>query len=70
MKPYQLLWPNDAVVEQYVSIRCALEAVGQSIGEADLWVAATALAIGDVVVTNNTDEFERVPGLAVEDWSV
>lgn len=70
VKPYILLWPDDAVVARYVSVRCALEAAGQSIGEADLWIAATALAHGDTVLTNNVDEFKRVPGLVVEDWSV
>jgi tRNA(fMet)-specific endonuclease VapC len=69
VKPYMLLWPDDAVVAHYVSTRCALETVGQSIGEADLWIAATAQAHGDIVLTNNLHEFKRVPGLAVEDWS-
>lgn len=70
VSPYLILWPNDHVVEHYVAIRCALESIGQSISEADLWIAATARAHGDVVVTNNVDEFKRVPGLVVEDWSV
>lgn len=56
-------------MEHYVSIGCSLEAIGRSIGEADLWIAATARTNGDVIVTNNTDEFKRVPGLVVEDWS-
>lgn len=70
VKPFALLWPDASVVGHYVSVRTALEAVGQSISEADLWIAATALAHGDVIVTNNEREFQRVPGLAVEDWSV
>jgi len=69
IKPYVLIWPDDAVVAHYVSIRCALEATGQSIGEADLWIAASARSRGDVAVTNKTDEFKRVLGLVVEDWS-
>jgi tRNA(fMet)-specific endonuclease VapC len=32
-------------------------------------IAGHALAIGAVLVTNNTREFERVPGLRVENWS-
>ena len=68
--PFSMAWPDESVVEHYVSIRCALEAIGKSIGEADLWIAATARAKGDVVVTTNVDEFKRVPGLVVEDWSV
>ena len=34
----------------------------------DLLIAAHALSLGLTVVTNNTREFERIPGLAVEDW--
>ena len=35
----------------------------------DLLIASIALANDLTVVTNNTDEFKRVPGLRVEDWS-
>ena len=70
IKPFTVLWPNDDIMMHYVAIRCALEAKGQSISEADLWIAATARSRGDVVVTNNVNEFQRVPGLVVEDWSV
>ncbi|MBM4184197.1 MAG: type II toxin-antitoxin system VapC family toxin [Gemmatimonadetes bacterium] len=39
------------------------------IGERDLLIAAIARAGGLTLVTANAREFERVPGLAVEDWS-
>ncbi len=39
------------------------------IGDRDLMIACMALAAGLRVVTANTREFERVPGLDVEDWS-
>lgn len=42
----------------------------QPIGPRDLLLAATALAAGMVLVTHNTREFNRVRGLAVEDWQV
>ena len=62
--------PFDAeAAERYASTRFALQARGTPIGERDLIIAATALAHGLTVVTNNTREFARVPGLAVEDWS-
>ena len=35
---------------------------------ADLWIAAQALHDGSVLVTDNEEEFKRVPGLAVENW--
>ena len=40
------------------------------IGPYDLLLAGHALAMGAVMVTHNTGEFARVPGLAVEDWQV
>ena len=39
------------------------------IGERDMFIAAHALALGLTLVTRNTREFSKVPGLAVEDWS-
>ena len=39
------------------------------IGPADLIIATTARATGAVLVTHNTKEFSRVPGLQIEDWT-
>ncbi len=50
-------------------IRHELEAAGTRIGEADLFIAAHALALGAVMVTNNWREFSRVKGLTCENWS-
>lgn len=52
----------------YGAIRSALERAGQTIGVNDLHIAAHARSEGLVVVTNNTSEFVRVPGLQVENW--
>jgi tRNA(fMet)-specific endonuclease VapC len=51
-------------------IRAALVSQGQPIGPYDLQIAAIARAQGLVVVTHNTREFARVPGLMLEDWLV
>jgi tRNA(fMet)-specific endonuclease VapC len=40
----------------------------QPIGAYDVLLAGQALALGACVVTGNTGEFRRVPGLIVEDW--
>ena len=40
------------------------------IGGNDLFIAAHARALGLTLVTNNTAEFERVKGLAIENWTL
>lgn len=50
------------------AIRSTLERAGQTIGINDLHIAAHARSEGLIVVTNNTFEFIRVPGLLVENW--
>ena len=54
----------------YGRIRSHLERLGTPIGANDLWIAAQAQRHGATVVTDNLREFERVPGLGVENWLV
>lgn len=49
-------------------IRWHLERQGQTIGAYDLMLAGQALSLGVSLVTRNTDEFQRVPGLRLADW--
>lgn len=56
--------------QHYARICDYLERGGQVIGGNDLMIAAIALTHGLTLVTNNSDEFQRVPGLRVEDWTV
>lgn len=58
-----------AAAEHYGRIRAALQLAGQPIGNNDLWLAAHALAEDWTLVTNNTREFARVPGLRIENWA-
>ena len=52
----------------YGRLRSALEAAGTPIGPLDTQIAAHALALGVILVSNNQREFARVPGLRLEDW--
>jgi tRNA(fMet)-specific endonuclease VapC len=52
----------------YGPVRAALQRRGTPIGTLDTLIAAHALASGSVLVTHNTREFGRVPGLPLEDW--
>lgn len=51
-------------------IRSALYRLGQPIGPYDMMIAGHARSAGLILVTNNVKEFERVPGLVIEDWSI
>jgi len=59
---------DDAAAEAYGRLRAHLTTTGQLIGPNDLLIAATALANGLTLVTHNTAEFSRVPGLVIDDW--
>src|SRR5580704_157122 len=59
---------DDRAAEEYGRIRAHLAAAGTPIGPNDLMIAAIALAKQMTLVTQNTTEFSRVPGLALEDW--
>ena len=52
----------------YGQIRTELERIGRPIGRNDLLIAAHARALAATLITHNTNEFSRVPGLAIEDW--
>jgi tRNA(fMet)-specific endonuclease VapC len=49
-------------------IRAELERAGTPVGAYDLMIGAHARAEGLIVVTNNTREFARMPGVRVENW--
>lgn len=51
-------------------IRWLLEQQGKPIGPYDLMLAGQALSLGVTLVTHNTGEFQRVPGLKLEDWQI
>lgn len=57
-----------SAAEYYGHVRASLQRQGLPIGNNDLWLAAHALAEGWTLVTNNTREFSRVPGLRLENW--
>lgn len=55
--------------EAYGLIRAYLEKKGTPIGPYDLQIAAQGLTRNFTIVTNNYDEFARIPDLKVEDWT-
>jgi tRNA(fMet)-specific endonuclease VapC len=61
---------DDGAALHYAEIRADLNRRGAMIGANDLFIAAHARALGLTLVTNNTAEFERVPNLKFENWTL
>ncbi len=59
---------EDHASEHFGQLRAELYRIGQPIGPYDMMIAGHARAMGLILVTNNMKEFERVPGLRVENW--
>ena len=55
--------------EHVGQLRAELTRMGQPIGPYDMMIAGHARAMGLILVTNNMKEFERVPGLRLENWA-
>jgi predicted nucleic acid-binding protein len=56
---------TEAVARVHADVWAGLSRRGQVVGAHDLWIGATALASGFVVVTADPDDFRRIPGLRV-----
>lgn len=59
---------DEAAAEVYGSLRAQLESEGTPLAEPDTRIASVALSRDLTLVTGNVRHFERVPGLAVENW--
>lgn len=59
---------TDDVMWHYAQVRHTLQSKGKLIGSNDMLIASHALALDLTLITNNTDEFERVPNLKLENW--
>jgi tRNA(fMet)-specific endonuclease VapC len=69
LSAFEIIPFDDRDAEQFGLIRAFLQRKGTPIGPYDLQIAAQGLARGWPVVTNNENEYRRVPGLTVENWA-
>jgi len=66
--PLELVDFGESAATAYGQIRAGLEREGKVIGSMDMLIAAHALSLNTILVTNNTKEFGRGSGLLLEDW--
>lgn len=69
LAPLSVLSYDANAARHYGNIRTTLEKTGQPIGAMDLLIAAHARALNLILVTNNVNEFSRIPGLQIENWT-
>jgi tRNA(fMet)-specific endonuclease VapC len=70
LQQVQVVLVDDAVAQRAGLIGAGLLDLGLTIAMPDLLIAATALLLGLVLVTHNTQDFAHVPGLTVVGWLV
>ncbi|MBF7686527.1 type II toxin-antitoxin system VapC family toxin [Acinetobacter sp. B10A] len=68
LTPLEVLPYDDQTIWHYAKLRQDLQSTGKTIGSLDMLIAAHALALDMVLVTNNLKEFERIKGLKLENW--
>ena len=66
--PLEILAYDDEAAQYYGTVRALLEKQGTPIGSLDLLIAAHALSIDCILVTNNEKEFKRIPNLKIDNW--
>ena len=66
--PLELVNFDESAATAYGQIWAGLEREGKVIGSMDMLIAAHALSLNTILITNNTKEFGRVSGLLLEDW--
>ena len=62
-----LAWDKTAA-DEFAGLQARLLGTGTPVGGNDAMIAAHALSLGRVLITNNEKHFSRVPELPVENW--
>ena len=68
LAPLTILPFDESAAWAYGDLRADLERRGTPIGSLDTMIAAHALSQQALLVTHNTREFAKVPGLQLDDW--
>ena len=69
MSTLPVMHTNDAIMEKFGEQKAMLSGRGEIVEDADVLIAATALAYDATLVTGNLRHFSRFDGLILEDWS-
>ena len=68
LSPVEIYNYDDLAAKEYGIIRAKLEKKGTIIGSLDMLIAAHAISMSLILITNNENEFKKVPKLKVGNW--
>ncbi len=66
--PLEIMAYDDGAAQYYGDLRAGLERAGAPIGAMDMLIAAHALSLDCILITNNQKEFARIPNLKIDNW--
>ncbi len=66
--PLEIMAYDDGAAQYYGDLRACLERAGAPIGAMDMLIAAHALSLDCILITNNQKEFARIPNLKIDNW--
>lgn len=66
--PLEILPYDDGAAQCYGELRAGLEKQGTPIGSLDMLIAAHAISLNSALITNNENEFIRIPNLKIDNW--
>lgn len=67
-KTMPITYPNKAVFDKAAEIYADLKGRGQLIPDADILIASAAIVNNLILVSDNTEHFQRIEGLTLENW--
>jgi tRNA(fMet)-specific endonuclease VapC len=69
LAPLEILPYDDMAAQEYGKVRAYLEKQGTPVGSMDMLIAAHALSLNCILVTNNEREFRLIPKLKIQNWA-
>lgn len=67
---FPLVEISRSIIETFGEFKAGLQQKGTNVADMDLLIAATALNLNMVLVTNNVKHFAKIPELKIENWAV
>jgi len=64
----EIVHTDIAILKRFGMIKAHLQKQGEPIADADILIASATLEKADRLITGNTKHFERIAGLALENW--